>query len=73
MKGIMKMACMKNLQAFLANLVARMFMIQPGIIALLLTVYSNISQERGLPEISSKKVPCPSEESLHIIRATLSS
>jgi hypothetical protein len=50
--GIMNIDCIKNLQACLTNLVALMFIIQPGMMALLVTVYRSMIHASGLPEIS---------------------
>ena len=44
--------CIKNLQLMRANLLALMFMIQPGIIAPEVTEYNSISQATRLPDIS---------------------
>lgn len=60
MNGIMQSACIENLHTLRTNLVALMFMIHPGTIAPLATVYKRMSQAIGLPASLSTKVPsCP--------------
>lgn len=56
--------CMKNLQLIRNTLLALMFMIQPGIMALVVTEYSKMIHAHLLPVISSNKLVPPADDNL---------
>lgn len=56
--------CMKNLQLIRITLLALMFMIQPGIIAPVVTEYSRMIHAHLLPVISSNKLVPPADDNL---------
>ncbi len=52
--------CIKNLQLILRILLAGIFIIHPGIIAPVVTVYNKMIHAHRLPDISSKILSLPS-------------
>lgn len=72
-KGMTVVICRRNLQEIRRYLVASMFMIQPGIMAPVVTEYKRTIHAILLPEIYYKIPPSSPDLNLHTIIFTLSS